>query len=81
MLKKTPVTCNLRMITKSDSLRQWQAVWDAPETGRFAHSITPKIVNRAWFEGHNDEQNFVRTNSIGLCQGTQPHIHISTDFK
>jgi hypothetical protein len=32
-------------------LREWQRKWDLADTGRFAHSILPKVSLRPWFEG------------------------------
>jgi hypothetical protein len=42
-------------------LKHWQAEWDVADTGRFAHSIIPKVTTRAWFEGHREERGFVCT--------------------
>jgi hypothetical protein len=36
-------------LARSVLLREWQGKWDAADTGRFAHSILPKVSRRNLF--------------------------------
>jgi hypothetical protein len=38
-----------------------QGKWDAADTGRFAHSILPKVSFRPWFEDQREDRKFVST--------------------
>jgi hypothetical protein len=77
VLKNPPLTYDHRMLAKSDLLRQGQADWDPAETGRFAHFISRKVSTRVWFEGHNEERNFVRTISRIMSGHTATHLHLT----
>jgi hypothetical protein len=46
---------------RSALLREWQGKWDAAYTGRFAHSILPKVSLRPCFEGQREDRKFVST--------------------
>jgi hypothetical protein len=35
--------------------RDLQGKWDAADTGRFAHSILPRVSLQPWFEGHRED--------------------------
>jgi hypothetical protein len=39
-------------LVKSVLLIEWQGKWDAADTGRFAHSVLPKVSFRPWFDGY-----------------------------
>jgi hypothetical protein len=77
LLESSPLPCDHRMLAKSDSLKQWQTDWDTAETGRFAHSIIPKVANKAWFEEHEEERNFVCTFSRIISGHTATHAHLN----
>jgi hypothetical protein len=48
-------------LARSVLLREWQGKWDAADTGRYAHSIYPKVSLRPWFEGQREDMKFVST--------------------
>jgi hypothetical protein len=39
--------------------------------------VSPKVANRAWFEGHNEEPNFVRTINRIMSGHTATHSHLN----
>jgi hypothetical protein len=45
-----------------------QHVWWTGDTGRFAHSIRPKVSVKPWFDGQAEERSFVTTIS-GVMSG------------
>jgi hypothetical protein len=54
-------------LARSVLLRVWQ---DATDTGRFSHSILPKVFLRPWFEDQREDRKFVSTVSrikSGYC--------------
>jgi hypothetical protein len=42
-------------LARSILLREWQEKWDAADTGRFAHSILPRVSLQPWFEGQGED--------------------------
>jgi hypothetical protein len=42
-------------------LTEWQRKRDAADTGRFAHSILPKVSLRPWFDGQGEQRKFFST--------------------
>jgi hypothetical protein len=43
-------------LARSVLLKGWQGKWDVADTGRFVHSILPKVSLRPWFEGQREEK-------------------------
>jgi hypothetical protein len=41
--------------------REWQKSWKVAETGRFSHSIFPRVSLRPWFEEWRTERNLITT--------------------
>jgi hypothetical protein len=54
-------------LARSVLLREWQGKWDAADTGRFAHSILPKVSLRPWFDGQAGDRKFVSRIMSGHC--------------
>jgi hypothetical protein len=52
---------DLKGPARSVLLREWQGKCDAADTGRFAHSILPRVFRRPWFEGLREDRKFVST--------------------
>jgi hypothetical protein len=55
----------------------WQLKWDAADTGRFAHSILPKISLRPWFDGLAEDRKFVSTVSRIMSGHCTARSHLS----
>jgi hypothetical protein len=67
-------------LARSVLLREWQGKWDAADTGRFAHSILPKVSLRPWFDGQAEDRKFVSTVSrimSGHCTARSGGSHLS----
>jgi uncharacterized protein YmfQ (DUF2313 family) len=41
---------NLLPVAKQRMLDEWEKSWKIAETGRFSHSIFPRVSFRPWFE-------------------------------
>jgi hypothetical protein len=57
-------------------LDEWQKSWDVAETGRFSHSIYPRVSLRPWFEEWMAERKLITTVSriiSGHC-GVEAHL-------
>jgi hypothetical protein len=69
-------------LARSVLLREWQGKWDAAETGRFTHSILPKVSLRPWFEGQREDRKFVSTvsriMSIDILNKNTENINFSS---
>jgi hypothetical protein len=51
--------CDFQSLARPVLLKEWQKKWDLADTGRFAHSILPKISLRPWFKVQKEEMSFV----------------------
>jgi hypothetical protein len=63
-------------LARSVLLREWQGNWETTDTGRFAHSIPPK-VSRPWFEGQREDNKFVSTVSRIVSGHCAARSHLS----
>jgi hypothetical protein len=57
-------------------LNEWQKGWEVAETGRFSHSIFPRVSLRPWFEEWRKERKLITTVSriiSGHC-GVKTHL-------
>jgi hypothetical protein len=64
-------------LARSVLLREWQGKWDAADTGRFAHSILPKVSLRPWFDGQKEDTIFVYTVSRIMSVHCTARSHFS----
>jgi hypothetical protein len=55
------VALDLLPVAKQRMLDEWQKSWEVAETGRFPHSIFPRISLRLWFEEWRTERKLVTT--------------------
>jgi hypothetical protein len=55
------VSRDLLSIAKQRKLDEWQKNWEVAETGRFSHSIFPRVSLRPWFEEWKTERNLITT--------------------
>jgi hypothetical protein len=54
-------------LARSVFLREWQGKWNAADTGRFAHSILPKVSLQRWFECQREFKSTVSRIMSGRC--------------
>jgi hypothetical protein len=57
-------------------LDEYKKSWEVAETGRFSHSIFPRVSFRPWFEEWRAERKFITTVSrilSGHC-GVRAHL-------
>jgi hypothetical protein len=62
--------------TSQRMLDEWQKSWEVAETGRFSHSIFPRVSLRPWFEEWRVERKLITTVSrilSGHC-GVKAHL-------
>jgi hypothetical protein len=64
-------------LARSVLLREWQGKSDAADTGRFAHSILPKVSLWPWFEGQSEDRKFVSTVSRIMSGHCAARSHLS----
>jgi hypothetical protein len=64
-------------LARSVLLREWQGKWDDADSGRFAHSILPKVSLRPWFEGQRKDRKFVSTVSRIMSSHCASRLHLS----
>jgi ribonuclease HI len=55
------VARDLLPIAKQRMLHEWQKSWEVAETGRFSHSIFPRVYLRPWFEEWRTEKKLITT--------------------
>jgi hypothetical protein len=71
-----PVARDLLPVAKQRMLDEWQKNWEVTETGRFSHSIFPRVFLRPWFEECMTERKLITTVSriiSGHC-GVRAHL-------
>jgi hypothetical protein len=62
---RTLSPCDFQSLARPVLLREWQKGWDLADTGRFVHSILPRVSTvslidpRPWFEAQREERSFV----------------------
>jgi hypothetical protein len=66
--------CDFQSLKRPVLVREWQR--DLADTGRFAHSILPRVSLRPWFEGQKVERNFVTSVSIIMSGYSSVHSHL-----
>jgi hypothetical protein len=70
------VAQDLLPVAKQRMLDEWQKSWEVAETGRFSHSIFPRVSLRPWFEEWRAERKLITTVSriiTGHC-GVRAHL-------
>jgi hypothetical protein len=70
------VARDLLPIAKQRMLDKWQKRWEIAETGRFSHSIFPRVSLRPWFDEWRAERRIITTVSriiSGHC-GVRAHL-------
>jgi hypothetical protein len=63
-------------VAKQRMLDEWQKSWYVAETGKFSHSIFPRVSLRPWFEEWKVERKLITTVSkiiSGHC-GVRAHL-------
>jgi hypothetical protein len=67
---------DLLPVTKQRMLDEWQKSWEVVETGRFSHSIFPRVSLRPWFEEWRAERKLIRTvlRIISGHHGVRAHL-------
>jgi hypothetical protein len=68
---------DLLPVAKQRMLDKWQKSWEAVETGRFSHSIFPRVSLRPWCEGWRAERKLI-TNVSRIISG---HCGVSAHLK
>jgi hypothetical protein len=64
-------------LTRSVLATEWQGKWNAADTGRFAHSIHPKVSLRPWFEDQTEDMGFVSNLSRKVSGHCAARLHLS----
>jgi hypothetical protein len=68
--------CDFQSLARPVLLRDWQKKWDLAGTGRFAHSILPRLSLRLWFEGQKKERSFVTSVSRIMSGHSSVRLHL-----
>jgi hypothetical protein len=55
------VALDLVPVANQKMLDEWQKSWEVAETGRFSHSIFPRVSLRPWFEEWKTERKLITT--------------------
>jgi hypothetical protein len=55
---------DLLPVAKQKMLDEWQKSWEVAETGRFSHSILPRVSLRPWFEEWRTERKLMMTSAL-----------------
>jgi hypothetical protein len=73
--------CDFQSLARPVLLRDWQRKWDLADTGRFAHSILPRLSLRLWFEGQKEERSFVTSVSRIMSGHSSLRSHYRFDYE
>jgi hypothetical protein len=68
--------CDFQSLARPVLLREWQKKGDLADTGRFAHSILPKVSLRPWFKGQKEGRSFVTSVSRIMSGHSSVRSHL-----
>jgi hypothetical protein len=63
-------------VAKQRMLDEWQKSWDVAETGRFLHSISPRVSLRPWFEEWRTERKLITNVSRIISDHCRVKAHL-----